>query len=156
MNLKKILIITSIFLVLLTGSYLFQTTYAKYKKSISGNIDMSIASWNILVNNETILNKSVLNNSITPIFSGNEYLEEGVIAPGASGYYDIIINANNTDVSFTYKILSSVSATSTVVDLITTGYIINPLDNSNIINYTSEGITGEITHGTGMIQVALV
>ena len=143
---KKIKFIFYFVLIFICLFYLVQSSYAKYKKDIEGDLKSSIAKWNIKVNDELITNKSKLTNNITPIFEGNEYVKDNVIAPGVEGYYDIIIKSNVSNYPFTYQINSNVSTSSDVKDLITTKYIINP-DTDNIEKtYSKEtGITGTFT-----------
>ena len=143
---KKIKFIFYFVLIFICLFYLVQSSYAKYKKDIEGDLKSSIAKWNIKVNDELITNKSKLTNNITPIFEGNEYVKDNVIAPGVEGYYDIIIKSNVSNYPFTYQINSNVSTSSDVKDLITTRYIINP-DTDNIEKtYSKEtGITGTFT-----------
>ena len=47
-----IFIIVFIFVVGISLLYLFQASYAKYRKQITGNLDATIAHWNVKVNNE--------------------------------------------------------------------------------------------------------
>ena len=79
-ELKKDLRFIIIFILVVTISfiYLFQSTYAKYKKQVNSNVNSTIASWNIKINNETINNKKTLTNSITPTFYENEYVKENI------------------------------------------------------------------------------
>lgn len=143
---KKIKFIFCFVLIFICLFYLVQSSYAKYKKDIDGDLKSSIAKWNIKVNDELITNKSKLTNNITPIFEGDEYVKDNVIAPGVEGYYDIIIESSVSNYPFTYQINSNVSKSSDVKDLITTKYIINP-DTDNIEKtYSKEtGITGTFT-----------
>ena len=143
---KKIKFIFCFVLIFICLFYLVQSSYAKYKKDIDGDLKSSIAKWNIKVNDELITNKSKLTNNITPIFEGDEYVKDNVIAPGVEGYYDIIIESSVSNYPFTYQINSNVSTSSDVKDLITTRYIINP-DTDNIEKtYSKEtGITGTFT-----------
>ena len=140
---KKGKLILYLILIFSCFFYLVQSSYAKYKKSIEGNLNSSMAKWSIKVNDELITNKSKLTNNITPIFEGSEYVKSDVIAPGAEGYYDILIEASASNYPFDYQIVSDVSASSDVKDLITTKYVINP-DSDNIEKtYSKEtGITG--------------
>lgn len=96
---------------------LIQDTYAKYVSSASGNTTMSIARWNILVNDTDIRNNSNFNNTITPIFEGTTHIADNVIAPTASGYFDIVLDGSNADVSFNYTIALETDPTSDVSDL---------------------------------------
>lgn len=147
MKRKKIITLISL-IVLLIIIIILQSTLGKYKKKVSTDTNLTIASWNIKINDESILNKSELTAEITPVFEDNEYVKEGVIAPGSKGYYDINIDGSLTDVSFKYKIMTEENTTD-VTDIITTGYIINPEINDEIINYdTNTGIEGIINHNT--------
>lgn len=147
MNKKKLIL--SMIIIFICIAYLFTSSYAKYKKDVEGDSKMDIAKWNIKVNDEFITNKSKLTNNITPTFIGNEYINSSLIAPGIEGYYDINIDATNVDTNFDYKIVSIVSDNSSVKDLITTGYTINPDENESITNYNNDtGITGTIIKKT--------
>lgn len=143
MNRKFKIIIALIALVLCITQ--IQQTYAKYTESKEGDTDFSIAKWKILVNNNDITESATMSSLINPVYIKNENVKEDVIAPGSEGYFDLVINANQTEVSFEYKISISNSENSSVQDLIITGYTINnsaliPVDNalnniSNKINY---------------------
>lgn len=150
-------ILIFIFIVSFSFIYLFQTSLAKYRKQISGNVDLQIAKWNIKINDEDVLNKSVLTNNIIPVFKGNEYTKDSVIAPGSKGYCDIIIDATNVDVDFTYELGISIGEENQISDLKTTGYIINPTNNTEdtIIELNGEAIKGEITHNTTQTKIRL-
>ena len=83
---------------------------------------------------------------INPVYIENEHMKEGVIAPGREGYFDLVIDSSNTEVSFRYDISVTSSENSSVNDLVITGYSLNDseiipvsdqLNNlSNIIYYT--------------------
>ena len=104
---------------------LINNTYAKYKTDADANTNISIAKWNILINNQDIKTNHDFSNTISPVFSGNENIASGIIAPTAEGYFDIIINCSNVDVSFSSNLKISVSEDSNVPDLLITGYTIN-------------------------------
>lgn len=114
---------------------LIQDTYAKYISSASGNATMSIARWNILVNDTDIKNNSNFTNTITPIFGGNENVANNVIAPTSTGYFDIVLDGANADVSFNYTINLEVDETSDVSDLVIEKYTIG----SDTTEYTYDG-----------------
>lgn len=121
--------------------YLFQSSYAKYKKQITGDVEATVASWNIKINNESINNKSVLSNYIIPTLDSSEYIKEGVIAPSSTGYFDLLINAEEVDVDFTYEITGTVHEETQLDDLIITEYEQDGIKKT----YTEENkITGEI------------
>lgn len=100
-------------------------TYAKYKTDATGTTNMSIARWNLIVNNQDIINYSNFSNVLSPTFINSPHVKNGVIAPKVVGYFDIVINYNNVDVSFNYKINTNVNINSSVSDIIITGYSLN-------------------------------
>ena len=101
-----------------------QDTYAKYLSSATATTNLTIARWNILVNNQDVANNSNFSETISPVFQGSTYIAPDVIAPTAEGYFDITINANNTDVSFSYTI-SLDTSDCTIEDLEITKYVFN-------------------------------
>ncbi len=160
-NINKDIRFILIFIIVVSFSfiYLFQSSLAKYRKQITGDINLEIAKWNIKINNEEVQNKSVLTSSIIPKFEGNEYTKDSVIAPGSKGYCDIIIDATNVDVNFTYEIEIAISKENKIEDLKTTGYTINPSNNDdeNTITAIDENttISGEIIHNTKETKIRL-
>lgn len=142
-------IIVFIVIVTLSLLYLFQTSYAKFRKKVVADVNSSIAKWNIKVNNESINGKNKLTNSITPVFIETEHSKEGVIAPSSKGYFDIIIDATDVDVSFDYVIKSSVSSESSISDLKAINYTINPNTSTVQTPYDEvNGISGSVLHNS--------
>ena len=122
---KKKYIILSIILIMIVISFIIFQTYAKYITSITGDTETGIARWNIKINNTNIINGTELNNTITPTFPGTTNIAPNVIAPTAEGYFDITLDATNTDVSLRYTITTSDNEDSAVSDLIVSGYSID-------------------------------
>lgn len=116
-----VLAIISLFISL----FLVQNTYAKYQTTATETANMQIARWKIKVNNQDITSNSTIANTITPIFSGNENTKDGVIAPRSEGYFDIVIDTTDIDVSFRYEISTNIASDSSVTDLNVTGYSMN-------------------------------
>ena len=142
------------FIVIVTISlfYLSRTSYAKYRKQVEANTAATIASWNIKVNNETINSKAVLTTFITPTFDSNPYVKSGVLAPGSTGYFDVIIDALLVDVDFTYVISGSIHEDTPLNDLVITQYEIDGVTHSyDDINK----ITGEIQKNTANNSVRI-
>ncbi|MBR6948646.1 MAG: hypothetical protein IKH54_00495 [Bacilli bacterium] len=145
---KKILIFLLLFLVCL---FLFQEAYAKYRKFATVNVNNTVARWNIKINNEDIGNKTTLTNNITPTINSNANVNANVLAPGSSGYFDVVIDATNADVSFTYEIgIGSLNA-STIADLKIDSYAVN--DFSNVQTISNGTVSGTITHNTASTTV---
>ena len=117
------------------------------EKKIDGSVQTRIASWLIKVNNENIENKDTLTNEIIPVFDENEYVNDGVIAPGSTGYFELTINAENVDVDFTYEITTTVDESTPLEDLVLTGYELNGTRH----NYEegSKTVTGDLEKNTG-------
>ena len=116
------------FLALMSLFYcvsIMQGTYAKYITTASAEADITIARWNILVNDQDILQNSNFTSTITPDFDGTSNIREGVLAPTATGSFEVNINGDQTDVSFEYTLDVALSEDNTVDDLEITGYSIN-------------------------------
>ena len=60
-----------------------QDTYAKYLSSATATTNLTIARWNILVNNQDVANNSNFSETISPVFQGSTYIAPDVIAPTA-------------------------------------------------------------------------
>ena len=133
------------FLALMSLFYcitLMQETYAKYISSANANADLAIARWNILINNQDIVQNSNFSQVVTPVFPGTTNIKSDVIAPTAEGYFDLTINGNNTDVSFSYSINVALDSTNTVTDLGISRYQIG----EDTYNYNGGNIAGTIAH----------
>ena len=126
---KKIIVPLAI-LCLLLCIFLIQDTYAKYITTTNESANMTIARWRILVNNKDIRENSTTMATITPVFEGHDNISSGIIAPTSEGYFDLIIDATEADVSFKYKIEISPSSSSPVKDLVATKYKID--DNEEV------------------------
>ena len=151
---RKKFIFVLAFLALMLCLFFIQESYAKYLTATSESTTMSIARWRILVNNKDIRDGNSANAVITPIFTGNDNIAANIIAPTSEGYFDLVIDASEADVSFKYKIEISVNNNSSVKDLIATGYQINggttiPLDKDNQV------IEGNVMYSesTGTINI---
>ncbi|MDO5393989.1 MAG: hypothetical protein Q4F33_05230 [Mycoplasmatota bacterium] len=156
---KKELTFILIFFICVTLSlaYLFQASYAKYKKQISGNVKFSIAEWNIKLNNENINGKNVLENAISPTYYKNDFVEENVIAPGSTGYVDLKIDASAVDVTFNYSLTTSIPEESAIKDLKITHYQYDPdiATNEKIVYDNNTPLTGTIVHNTESTVIRL-
>ena len=120
-NHKKILLILIGICICFLLFYTIQI-YAKYLTSAEGSTTLTIANWNILVNDLSIKNNTDISNSIVPVFPGNEHIESGIIAPTVEGYFDLNLDFSNADVSFKYEISVTSDENSSVKDLVATGY----------------------------------
>ena len=133
-NRKKFLLLIIGLCICFLLFYMIQI-YAKYLTTATGNTKLTIANWNIIVNNLSIKNNTDISNSIVPVFSGTEHIASNIIAPTAEGYFDLNFDFSNTDVSFKYTISVSPDENSSVQDLVATGYSIDDGDKITFENY---------------------
>lgn len=152
---KKLFILVSILLICCCFVVLYQDSYAKYKKKVDQNVGITLASWNIKLNNESVAGKETVEGNIIPTFENNEYTAENVIAPGSIGYFDITIDATEVDVSFSYELSVVVNDNELYPDIIAYGYAINPTEDSVASEFPQEGITGTITHNSNDTSIRI-
>lgn len=123
-NYKKFILLI-ILILILTLIFVLIQIFAKYLTSASGDATMTVARWNILVNDLSIKENTDISNTLAPVFPGNENIADGIIAPTAEGYFDLNFDFSDADVSFKYEITTTVDENSSVKDLVTTGYSID-------------------------------
>lgn len=123
-NYKKFILLITLILILTLILVLIQI-FAKYLTSASGDATMTVARWNILVNDLSIKENTDISNTLAPVFPGNGNIADGIIAPTAEGYFDLNFDFSDADVSFKYEITTTVDENSSVKDLVTTGYSID-------------------------------
>lgn len=153
---KKQISFVTIFLIIfsVSFSYLFLTSYAKYRKQTLSTVDGNFAGWIIKINNETISGKTVMTNKITPVFDKNEYIKEGIIAPGATGYFDLVIDASLVDVNFNFDLDFVNSDLNTIPDLIITDYELN--DSGTKVAFNSEKrLTKDVNKNTSKTKIRI-
>ena len=131
----------------LVGVGILTYTYSIYVTGTSGNASVRIARWNLTVNNQDIVNNNNFSSVIEPVFPGNSNISSGVIAPTAEGYFDIVIDGSNTDVSFSYTITTSDNANSAVSDLVLSGYSIDGGERQDVTSTNGQiSITNSILY----------
>lgn len=142
-NRKKILFLLTGILICILLFFIVQI-YAKYLTSASGNTNIGIAKWDIVVNDLSIKNNTDISNKISPVFPGNDNIASNIIAPTAEGYFDLNFDFSNADVSFKYEITTAVAENSSVTDLVATGYSVDDGEKITFANY-NDPITDTIT-----------
>lgn len=143
-------IVFFVLVLCLSITYLFQTSYAKYRKQVTGELNADIASWIITVNNEDITESRTLENEITPIFDTNQYVKANTIAPGSTGYFDIIIETINVDVDYNVEIVDSKDTTD-LQDLVLKQYELN--DSGTRVNITNHTFSQDFTKNTERTKI---
>ena len=140
-NYKKILILIAIIFLIISIFFIIQT-YSKYLSSATGETSVSIAKWNIKVNTLSVTTNTDISASIVPVFPGNSNIASNIIAPTAEGYFDLVLDFQDTDVSFNYTISSSVAEDSPVKDFVIVGYSIDNGERIDITN-TQDNLVSE-------------
>ena len=100
---KRWLII--LFVISLTATcYVISDSFGLFESEKEIVINNDIGKWQILVNNNTINQTTSFSVSNIHV-SGDNNVRENYFAPGTSGYFDIVIDPNDTDVSIYYEIV---------------------------------------------------
>ena len=99
-------------------------TYSRYASAASGTVTTNLARWQIFVNRENITSNYGTSMTFTPTILPNEHVAANKIAPSSKGYFDVIINPVNVDVSFTYDINVNIPEDSMITDIKVTDYAI--------------------------------
>ena len=147
--------ILGVFIPLCLMLCFMSNTYSRYVAGTTGNLKMSFAQWQILVNNDDIINNSSSSIVLNPIIDENKYVENNKIAPSSTGYFDIEIDPSNVDVSFNYNITLDV-INEDIPDLIITKYAIldNDYNGTDAITYNNiqnNMITGSLDVNNSVI-----
>lgn len=144
---KKVLIVLTLFMIIFT-IYEIINIYAVFYSETKGNINTSLANWNIELNGNEISNgiiqEFVMDNfNIEP----NDNTKEGKIAPGMVGNFSISINPKDTQVSIKYDIsIDKSNINNNEIELISVEEVNS---NNEIIK------TGEYTY-TGIIPLSCI
>lgn len=147
-NSKKIILLISCMSLIVSIIFISQI-YAKYLTTVNGDAKISIAKWNIIINNQSIKNNDDISSVISPVFSGTDDIAPNIIAPSAEGYFDLNFDFSQVDVSFKYNISISPNKNSAVTDLIATGYSIDDGQIQNFSN-SSQTISDQIQYSNNI------
>lgn len=101
MKTKIIYILCAI--MIFASIYEITDTYGLFESNKTEIVDSPIAKWNILIN-ETNINESINFNIDNFQIDENTTVKSGKIAPGTTGYFDIVIDPSDTEVSFRYDL----------------------------------------------------
>ena len=127
-NKLKFLIVCFMLIILVS---LMSNTFSKYVSSANGDLNVSFAKWQILVNNLDISDAANSEILFVPVIDSNNEVEENSVAPSSSGYFDIAIDPSNVALSFNYNITFSIE-NDDIPDLMISEYAILPVDDSPI------------------------
>ena len=121
---------------------LVMNTNSRYVNTTQGTAKAEVAVWNISINNTTITSEQVLTGEIVLVTNSslNQTTTDNKLAPGKSGYFDVIINPDGTEVAIEYAIHFDLSNLPT--DLVLKNYTI--IEDGVTDTITNNVITGEI------------
>lgn len=144
---KRIKIILILLTISVTLSFM-SDTYSRYVVDTTGNIEMSFAKWQILVNEKDITDGTPNNIEITPVIEESNNIKNNTIAPSSKGYFDILINPSNVEMSFDYTVNIKV-LNENMPDILISKYAI--LDETYQVGNTLDTIVLENNEITGTL-----
>ena len=102
---KKIWILSALIMLLIT-LYQINSAYAKYSTEAQGIVEETIGAWIVKVNDTNFATEANVENfTIDELtYNSNDYVLEGKIAPGLSGYFDVTIDATEASVAVRYDV----------------------------------------------------
>ena len=142
--LKTKLKVLIVFAMLACTLSIVSNTYSRYVAAAEENIDLALANWQILLNDEDITNSSSSTGSINPVILENENVARNKLAPSSVGYFDIDIDASSVELSFNYNI--KINKNEVLDDLLITKYKLieegNDPEETEYINIVNNEING--------------
>ena len=100
---KRWLIILFVVMLAITV-YEISNSYALFETEREIVVNSDIGKWDILVNNQSINN--ITSFSVNNVHvSGDSNVRSNYFAPGTSGYFDLVIDPGDTEVSIYYEIV---------------------------------------------------
>lgn len=99
---KHIMVLAPFFFLI--GIYLLIGSYGLFESERTNTSQIDIAKWQVKVNNDSIDGSTSTFTVDNINWDSSPNVKEGKIAPGGSGYFDIVIDPNDTDVSIIYNI----------------------------------------------------
>ncbi len=96
-NLKDFLI----FYIIISLFFIAIYTFSRYVTTVSGNSQISIAKFNVTVNGKSIVEDKAFDLTLSPTTTTTD----NKIAPNSTGYFEIEINPNLTEVSLEYEFI---------------------------------------------------
>lgn len=119
---NKLKILLALITITFTIS-LISNTYSRYVVDAASNLEVQFSKWQILINETDITNNNSSQIVLTPNIEKNEYIKENTFAPSSEGYFDILVDPTNVELSFDYTI-SLELLNENMPDLLITNYSI--------------------------------
>ena len=159
---KKVIIITIILLIIsVILVYAILSTYATFRSEFSGSMKVDNATWKILINNTDISLNTTKEFTIDNInIDQSQGVEEGKLAPGLKGNFNILIDPSDTDVSIIYELkfdTKNINSTNIRIDEVKETNTGNNLVQTDVNTYTGIISLDDIKNNvTNNIQVTLL
>lgn len=134
----KCKLIVACFMIIVLVSFM-SNTFSKYISSSQGDLTVSFAKWQILVNDLDITEEANSEIVFVPVIKSNDHVNENAVAPSTEGYFDIKIDPSNVGLSFKYNIDFKIE-NDDIPDLMISKYAIIPNDfdeSTDNITYTT-------------------
>jgi hypothetical protein len=100
-KMKKLIILT--FFTIL-AFFLLISTYGVFESILLREVGFDIAAWEVEVNGSKVTNEEKDFTIDDIIWEKSDNVVNGKVAPGIEGYFDIVIDPKDTDVSIKYEI----------------------------------------------------
>lgn len=140
-NMKKVYVCFALILLVLT-IFIILKTYGLFESKTSLNVQSDVGKWVILVNDTDITAGANTKFSVNEIiWNPSDNVKSGKIAPGVSGYFDIVIDPTDTDVSVRYDIDFDFSEFENTNIVVTS---IEEINNKTIVKTGTNKYTGVI------------
>ncbi len=159
---KKVIVITIILLIIsVILVYAILSTYATFRSEFSGSMKVDNATWKILINNTDISLNATKEFTIDNInIDQSQGVEEGKLAPGLKGNFNILIDPSDTDVSIIYELkldTKNINSTNIRIDEVKETNTGNNLVQTDMNTYTGIISLDDIKNNvTNNIQVTLL
>ncbi len=134
------LLVIILFAVSVTFIY---DTLALFETDTNGIVNSELGKWVIKVSGKDITtgtSEEIVIDSF--VYTSNEHVESGYIAPGGSAYFDLIIDATESDVAVKYTLNFDLSETPYADNI---RFEIDGLDSIGIIKTAEHDYTGVIS-----------
>ena len=96
------LILVAVFVLFVTTLIIVET-YALFETDATGESDFDIGRWIIYLNNNDVkLTRTISLNNF--VYVNGSHTQNGYFAPGSQAYFDLVIDASNSDVSVAYDL----------------------------------------------------
>ena len=141
---KKIVFLIFACLWIIISLLIIRSTYAKYLTSIDGGTNVNIAQWNLILNKQDILQNSDFSSTLSLKVPKSDYYIEDYMVPGATGYYDLIIDSSNVSLPFRFHITCSVAENSDIKDAKIIGYSRNGNSQITYLDDSKKEITDSV------------